>query len=198
MRPVKPSHATPNWTLRDPMRYTLGTAAKATGKSKTTLQRAIVSGYISAIKLENGGYSIDPAELHRVFPLKKSETVSRDPKMDTSRPPDVTPELRAKIVQRRAQIGLNKGEAHHALKNALRIGRQGEIRDRTAEGQHFRMAGLNLLAAIVIYWNTKHLGQAVAARKRDGINCSPNLLARTSPLGWAHILLTGEYRWPKI
>lgn len=29
-------------------------------------------------------------------------------------------------MQRRAQIGLNKGEAHHALKNALRIGRQGE------------------------------------------------------------------------
>ena len=67
-------------------------------------------------------------------------------------------------MQRRAQIGLNKGEAHHALKNALRIGRQGEIRDRTSEGQHFRMAGLNLLAAIVIYWNTKHLGQAVASR----------------------------------
>ncbi len=100
-------------------------------------------------------------------------------------------------MQRRAQIGLNKGEAHHALKNALRIGRQGEIRDRTAEGQHFRMAGLNLLAAVVIQWNTKHLGQAVAARKRDGMNCSPNLLAHTSPLGWAHILLTGEYRWPK-
>lgn len=100
-------------------------------------------------------------------------------------------------MQRRAQIGLNKGEAHHALKNALRIGRQGEIRDRTSEGQHFRMAGLNLLAAIVIYWNTKHLGHAVAGRRRDGLDCSPGLLAHISPLGWAHILLTGEYRWPK-
>ena len=100
-------------------------------------------------------------------------------------------------MQRRAQIGLNKGEAHHALKNALRIGRQGEIRDRTSEGQHFRMAGLNLLAAIVIYWNTKNLGQAVAGRRREGLDISPNLLAHISPLGWAHILLTGEYRWPK-
>ena len=98
-------------------------------------------------------------------------------------------------MQRRAQIGLNKGEAHHALKNALRIGRQGEIRDRTAEGQDYRMAGLNLLAAIIIYWNTKHLGQAVAARQRAGLNCDPALLAHISPLGWAHILLTGEYRW---
>lgn len=98
-------------------------------------------------------------------------------------------------MQRRAQIGLNKGEAHHALKNALRIGRQGEIRDRTTEGQHYRMAGLNLLAAVIIYWNTKHLGHAVTTRKRAGLDCSPQLLAHISPLGWAHILLTGEYRW---
>lgn len=100
-------------------------------------------------------------------------------------------------MQRRAQIGLNKGEAHHALKNALRIGRQGEIRDRTSEGQHFRIAGLNLLAAIIIYWNTRHLHDAVEARRRDGLDVPPELLAHISPLGWAHILLTGEYRWPK-
>ena len=25
----------------------------------------------------------------------------------------------------------------------------------------------------------------------------PNLLWHISPLGWAHIFLTGEYRWPK-
>lgn len=100
-------------------------------------------------------------------------------------------------MQRRAQIGLNKGEAHHALKNALRIGRQGEIRDRTSEGQHYRMAGLNLLAAIVIYWNTKQLGLAVEARLKDGKDCPEKLLSHISPLGWAHILLTGEYRWRK-
>jgi TnpA family transposase len=99
-------------------------------------------------------------------------------------------------MQRRAQVGLNKGESHHALKNALRIGRQGEIRDRTSEGQHYRMAGLNLLAAVVIYWNTLHLGHAVAQRKESGLPLPPELLAHTSPLGWGHILLTGEYRWP--
>ena len=98
-------------------------------------------------------------------------------------------------MQRRANIGLNKGEAHHALKGALRIGRQGEIRDRTTEGQHFRIAGLNLLTAIIIYWNTKQLGMAVAQRQKTGLDCSPDLLAHISPLGWAHILLTGEYRW---
>ena len=49
------------------MSYTLGDAAKATGKSKTTLHRAIKSGKISAVKSEDGSYSIDPSELHRVF-----------------------------------------------------------------------------------------------------------------------------------
>ena len=100
-------------------------------------------------------------------------------------------------MQRRAQLGLNKGESHHALKNALRIGRQGEIRDRTTEGQHYRIAGLNLLAAIVIYWNTVRLGEAVARRRRAGLPVPSELLAHISPLGWAHILLTGEYRWRK-
>ena len=100
-------------------------------------------------------------------------------------------------MQRRAQISLNKGESHHALKNALRIGRQGEIRDRTAEGQHYRMAGLNLLAAIIIYWNTDQIGKAISQRKREGLSCPPELLPHMSPLGWGHILITGEYRWPK-
>lgn len=50
------------------MSYTLGDAAKAVGKSKTTLHRAIKSGRISATKSDDGSYSIDPSELHRVFP----------------------------------------------------------------------------------------------------------------------------------
>ena len=72
-------------------------------------------------------------------------------------------------MQRRAQIGLNKGESHHALKNALRIGRQGEIRGRTTEGQHYRMAGLNLLA--VIYWNTARPGEDTPACPSSPNSC---------------------------
>ena len=75
--------------------------------------------------------------------------------------------------------------------------RQGEIRDRSTEGQHYRMAGLNLLAAIVIYWNTARLGEAVAKRRHAGVPVVSELLPHISPLGWAHILLTGEYRWQK-
>lgn len=50
------------------MKYSLSKAAEATGKNKTTIQRAIKNGKISAIKGEIGSYEIDPAELHRVFP----------------------------------------------------------------------------------------------------------------------------------
>ena len=53
------------------MNYTLSDAAKATGKSKTTIHRAIKSGTISVTRLDNGAYSIEPAELHRVFPADK-------------------------------------------------------------------------------------------------------------------------------
>lgn len=50
------------------MVYTLGEAAKATGKSKATISKAIKSGRISARKDETGTFHIDPSELHRVYP----------------------------------------------------------------------------------------------------------------------------------
>ena len=59
------------------------------------------------------------------------------------------------------------------------------------------MAGRNLLTAIVFHWNTVHLGEEVRQRKHAGLTVEPGLLAHISPFGWAHIPLTGEYRWPK-
>ena len=75
-------------TARNAMKYSLAEAGKATGKNKTTIQRAIKSGKISAIKGASGAYEIDPAELHRVFP---PATAQRDAQQtasnDTQRPP---------------------------------------------------------------------------------------------------------------
>ncbi len=98
-------------------------------------------------------------------------------------------------MQRRAGLGPNKGEARHALKNALRIGRQGEIRERTSGARHFRIAGLNLLTAIIICWNTEEPGRAVRERELADLDAPADLLAHVSPPGWAHILFTGECRW---
>ena len=48
--------------------YTLGTAAKAAGRTKSAIFKAIQKGRISAQKDDLGRYQIDPAELHRVYP----------------------------------------------------------------------------------------------------------------------------------
>lgn len=62
------------------MSYTLGTAAKATGKSRATIQRAIKQGKISASKNEHGQYDIDAAELLRVYPAKQPDETGNDTK----------------------------------------------------------------------------------------------------------------------
>ena len=58
------------------MNYTLGTASKATGKSKATILRAIRTGKFSAEKDASGVWRIEPSELHRVYPETHIETVS--------------------------------------------------------------------------------------------------------------------------
>lgn len=50
------------------MKHTLGSAARATGVSKSTIYRAVKSGKLSARRNDDGEYAIDPAELHRVYP----------------------------------------------------------------------------------------------------------------------------------
>lgn len=61
------------------MVYTLGEAAKATGKSKATISKAIKSGRVSAHKDETGTFHIDPSELHRVYPPTVSSEQKETP-----------------------------------------------------------------------------------------------------------------------
>ena len=82
------------------MFYTLGTAAKATGKSKATILRAVRSGRISAKKNDKGAYEIDPAELHRVF----HPTSNDNPKMERDATREETGVLRAEKDLLRQQI----------------------------------------------------------------------------------------------
>src|SRR5262245_34362220 len=70
--------------------HTIGTAAKATGKAKSVISRAIKEGKISATKNEHGAYSIDPAELHPVYPpVSESNGSSNGQENDTQ--PHVSP-----------------------------------------------------------------------------------------------------------
>jgi hypothetical protein len=49
--------------------YSLKQAADAVGRGKPAILKAIKNGRISAQKDENGQWQIDPAELHRVYPV---------------------------------------------------------------------------------------------------------------------------------
>jgi excisionase family DNA binding protein len=61
------------------MPYTVAEAAKAVGRSKSTLLRAIQTGKVSAIRDEaSGGWLIEPAELHRVYRIAPADPVHTD------------------------------------------------------------------------------------------------------------------------
>lgn len=69
------------------MKHTAGTAAKAVGKTKSTITKAIASGKLSAIKNESGAWEIDVSELHRVYPptlLETGETQRHDTPIKTN------------------------------------------------------------------------------------------------------------------
>ena len=50
------------------MSYTLAAAAKATGRKKARILKAIEAGRIAGRKDEGGEWRIECAELHRIFP----------------------------------------------------------------------------------------------------------------------------------
>lgn len=94
------------------MVYTVGQAARAVGKSKSTISRAIDSGRISGTKRDDGSYVIEPVELHRVFPPASTATVeqrSDDAVRDLGVDGGATVELR--VLQERVE-GLHRELRH--------------------------------------------------------------------------------------
>jgi TnpA family transposase len=99
-------------------------------------------------------------------------------------------------LRRRANAGLNKGEARNALARTVFFHRLGEIRDRTFENQRYRACGLNLAVTAIILWNTVYLARAIDALRSRGEILSDEILAHVAPLGWEHITFNGDYVWP--
>ena len=79
------------------MTYSLGEAAKATGKAKSTILRAIKSGKISALK-KDGTYKIDPSELFRVFDAMVAQPVQSNETQPTLEHPERL-KLRLELVE---------------------------------------------------------------------------------------------------
>jgi hypothetical protein len=49
--------------------------------------------------------------------------------------------------------------------------------------------------AAIAYWNTIYLDRAAQHLTASGVPFDDALLAHLSPMGWAHISLTGDYLW---
>ncbi|MGO4728348.1 MULTISPECIES: Tn3 family transposase [unclassified Inquilinus] len=103
--------------------------------------------------------------------------------------------LRDPALRRRANAGLNKGEARNALARAIFFNRLGEMRDRSFENQAYRASGLNLLVSAIILWNTRYLQAALEDLSQRGTDVRLDLARHVAPLGWEHIGLTGDYVW---
>jgi len=88
----------------------LGQAAKATGLSKMTIQRALKSGRLSGHKDETGSYQIDAAELHRVFPAVSEGDGHVPPNLGRSETPPSDVEL---------QVGYARLKAENAVLKAM-------------------------------------------------------------------------------
>jgi TnpA family transposase len=103
--------------------------------------------------------------------------------------------FRNEALRRRILIGLNKGEALHALARQIFFGRLGELRDRALEDQIHRASCLHLLMAAITAWNTVYLTEAIAQLRRQGETIPESAIAHIAPLGWEHINLIGNYHF---
>lgn len=75
------------------MAYTLGEAAKASGKSKATISKAIKTGRLSAVRQDTGAFRIEAAELRRVYPKTVDGNQDRTPQT-VIETPENTPSVR--------------------------------------------------------------------------------------------------------
>lgn len=103
--------------------------------------------------------------------------------------------FRDEALRRRVLIGLNKGEALHALARQLFFGRLGELRDRAFEDQMHRASCLHLLMAAIGAWNTVYLTKAIEVLRKRGEDIPEATVAHIAPLGWEHIRLIGDYHF---
>jgi len=111
-------------TPRNKHSHTLGTAAKATGRSRSTILRAIKSGKLSADKDDNGNYQIDPAELGRVYP-QQPEKQAHDTPRNASEQAVATAVLRTELEAAR-QLADERQKTIDDLRS--RLDKEGEER----------------------------------------------------------------------
>ena len=77
----------------------------------------------------------------------------------------------------------------------MRSNIKGRIHDRSDAAQQKLAMALNLVIAAIIFWNTLYMDKATDHLRMTGQMREPGLLPHISPLGWEHIILTGDFDW---
>jgi hypothetical protein len=96
--------------------YSLAQAAAKVGKNRSTILRAIKLGKLSAERNEaTGAWAIEPAELHRVYPIADAHDDQHASQHDDA--PPRNGDTAAEIRELRARLGV--AEARIADKDAL-------------------------------------------------------------------------------
>ena len=106
--------------------FTIGQAAEATGKAKSTIKKAIDNGELSVAEKTSRGFKIDAAALHSVFPIKTTERSEKrsDEQNETPEKTSANSALEAELKALREKI--ESGEAE-------RTRERGQLEDQIAD-----------------------------------------------------------------
>lgn len=89
--------------------FTLGEAAKAVHRSKSTLSKAIKSGRLSCMSRDGGEYQIAASELFRVFPANSNSNAENE-RLETLEETGRTAVLQAQLEGMQGELEQVKGE----------------------------------------------------------------------------------------
>lgn len=123
------------------MYKTLGQAAKATGKQKSTILDAIKKGRISATKDDAGRYKIDPAELHRIYPPVSQTVQTEREETDTTHYKTEILEEKIRFLEReiarleRTEADLREDRDHWRIQATALISHQQEAKPEAAPNE---------------------------------------------------------------
>src|SRR5262249_9925688 len=103
--------------------------------------------------------------------------------------------LRVEELRRRVLVGLKEGGSIHKLAGRGGFWQEGEVCDRTYEGQVKSACSMNLLLAAIVVWNTIHLQGCLKKLRADGHEYSEDDLRFLSPLMHRHLGIDGRYQF---
>jgi len=97
------------------------------------------------------------------------------------------------LLRQQRRRGLLKGEQIHQLARDVAYGKRGKISVRDLQEQKNTCSCLTLILASIIYWQAKEIKRVIDRYDHELEPACLAMLPHISPIGWANVLLYGEY-----